>query len=118
MPVFGELRGFLTNARKFSMNNRPETMSYRFPLIYSLQFGYNLPIETYFSKDENLKLKGGLLFYPSLGLLFPTRGGASLQFDIGYKIQRFQREQPDWWGNTVTDKMVMRSFAIRMGVVI
>ena len=117
MPVFGELRGFLTYAKNFDLSNLPENGGYRFPLTYGLQFGYNLPVESHFSKNENLKLKGGLLFYPSIGLLFPTRGGASLRFDFGYKIQRFQREQPDWWGNYITDKVTMRSLALRMGVI-
>lgn len=116
LPVFLEARGMLTNTKDLDMRNRGG-LGYRIPLTYALQLGYNLPVEQYFSKDRVLKTTGGLLIYPSLGLTFPTRSGANLQFDVGYKIQRIDREYYDWWIVGTKERLTMRSFAMQVGVV-
>ncbi|MBK9013883.1 MAG: hypothetical protein IPM82_07250 [Saprospiraceae bacterium] len=116
MPIFGELRGYLVNSKNLNLSKAETLSSRRFPMSYSVQIGYNFPVENWVSKQEGAKIKGGLLVYPSIGMLFPTRNGAILQIDLGYKVQRFQREQQDWWGNFVVDKNTMKSLALRMGV--
>ena len=117
MPVFGELRGYLVNSKNFNLSNAETLSGRRLPMSYGVQIGYNFPVEDWVSKQKGAKIKGGLLLYPSLGMLFPTRNGAVLQIDLGYKVQRFQREQQDWWGNFVIDKVTMKSLALRMGVI-
>ncbi len=116
LQIFFETLWSLTNTKDFDMKNRGG-LGYRIPLTYALQLGYNFPVEYFFSDDEVLKTTGGILVYPSLGLTFPTRSGASLQFDVGYKIQRIDREYFNWWGVSTNEAVTMRSFAMRAGVV-
>lgn len=120
-PVFAELRGYLSGRKWQVFKSEPAPVGGRryLPVSYSLQVGYNLPIEEMFADREFEKVKGGLLFYPSIGVLFPTRRGTLFQLDFGYKFQRYSKETSfDWWGTYSTEEnFTLKSLAIRTGCI-
>lgn len=133
-PVFVEISGFLVkNEFRTNKKSRPTRKNdfwfdgafndyhpvRRFPLSYSLQVGYNIPLSELFRSDEIENIRGGALIYPAVGFLFPSRHGSTLRIDFGYKIQHFSKEfTPAWWGTFRTrDAITLRSFTVRAGYV-
>jgi hypothetical protein len=125
MPVFLEARGSWVNMNALKNRNRPSrwfgkssTYRRRVPLCYSLQLGYNLPVEEVFSNNaDGTKIKGAWMAYPAIGLLFPSRSGTTFRLDAGYKLQAYRREYSPRWDETyrVVDKVLLKSFALRAG---
>jgi hypothetical protein len=115
LPVFFEIKGHLTNALGFSLKNRQGT-GYRFPITYNLQVGHNF-IFGKKAADQGRDLSGGLMWFPNVGLTFPTRSNTSLQFSIGYKFQQYRQKITDWTLSTIEEKITLKSLALRAGVV-
>lgn len=114
-PVFLEVRGFLMSDRPFMpRTGTKKGFKRRLPVAYGMQWGYNLPLNKVINKVENTEYKGGRLFYPWVGLQFPTRRGTSFQLDAGYKFQRYGKTNT-WWGYQGVDTHKLRSFAVRGG---
>ena len=129
-PVFAEVSGFLVrkefrrsqaNRQKSNSNVRSggelKKLNRNFPFCYSLQIGYNVPLNELFSSGNLENTGGGALIYPSVGLLFPSRFGNTFRFDFGYKFQHFTKSYtPVWWNNYRTrDAVTLKSFALRAG---
>ena len=117
VPVFLETSG-LSRKPVFAGN----TGSIEVPFSWSLQVGYNLPVEEWlFDPNEFEKLKGGWLVYPAIGLAFPSRKGHTFRFDFGYKFQRYTRTYDQdwwWWGSSEyeqVDRVTLKSLALRAG---
>lgn len=134
-PVFMEISGYLVN-NKFRTNKKERPArdkndfwfdgafnewnpKRRFPLSYSLQLGYNIPVDELFDNENIENLRGGALIYPSVGFLFPSRHGSTFRIDFGYKFQSYSREYtPQWWGNFRTrETITLRSFTVRAGFI-
>ncbi len=114
IPAYVELNGFL------SSNKTPHRGVFKrqIPITYSLQMGYNFPIN---DNDEGRieELTGGWLAYPAVGLLFGTRRGPNIKVDIGYKFQKYKREFSTFWWNEYhyEDTVLLKSLAVRVGLV-
>jgi hypothetical protein len=88
------------------------------PFTYGLQVGVNMPVPDLDDSDDFEKKKSGWLVYPSIGLLFPSRRGAGIRFDFGYKFQHMSRFVTTEWGGWSSKEMLTyRNFAIRGGVI-
>jgi hypothetical protein len=117
MPVFVEIQGCLV--RKNKSGNQTlwfggARLKRKIPLCYQLQLGWNLPVEEYFRDWEFEKIKGGLLVYPAVGLLFPSRSGTTFRLDFGYKFQEYVWSyQNDWTGTK--DRILLKSATLRCG---
>lgn len=105
MPVFAQGRIYLPDA---------VTAPY-----FNLQLGYGIATQRLFDREEFDQSRGGLMWYPSIGLRMATRRRASLMLDLGYKFQHYTYEYDypdDWWTTYERESVVYRSFAIRFGV--
>jgi hypothetical protein len=121
LPVFFEFRGFLVKKNQRIRTQESLTrlkkqflLTRKLPLCYSLQVGYNVPVDGLFSSETFESVEGGVLIYPSIGLMLPSRGGSSLQVDAGYKFQRYKVvvENP-WWSSR--ERVLLKNFTLRLG---
>jgi hypothetical protein len=135
MPVFVEVGGILVKRNQRPKKEANREVSWhreaifvkkrqgrgrQFPLSYNLQAGYNFPIEEAFTNDGDFtKVRGGWMVYPSVGILFPSRTGASFRLDAGYKFQGYKIEYRSRWTNgfLATDKVLLKSMTIRLGLI-
>jgi hypothetical protein len=129
VPLFAEAGGFfvkrsLRPKTRKSPNNiewfdgRKISIRRKFPLCYNFQVGYNLPAAKLFNNENSFeKIRGGFMFYPSLGVMVPSRNRATFRLDVGYKFQRYKRiyESNWWWNWESSDKVSLKSFAMRVG---
>ena len=97
LPLFVDVRGALEK----------ETLS----PYYNLHLGIGFPLNT---KSTNLNKAAGLLFYPSIGLLYATKKHHSIHFDVGYKLQKMTRTFDQGW-QTHLDRISYRRVVLRLG---
>lgn len=86
---------------------------------FNFQLGYGIATQRLFNREEFDKSRGGLMWYPSIGLRLANRRHTSFVMDIGYKFQHFHYEYDypdDWWTTLEKEHIVYRSLAIRFGI--
>jgi hypothetical protein len=117
-PVFAEFQSFLLFAGSRAKNKIFRSKWRRvIPLFCNVQLGYNLPLyELLKSEEEVERLEGGLLVYPTIGFMLPSKGGNTFRVDFGYKFQKFKRIWEVEWrpGYAVIDYISLRSFSMRV----
>ena len=101
MSIFSlhaDFRGFL-NSKKLSP-------------YYSFQAGYGVAADLLGNWSNQVKLKGGPLLHPAVGLRFATRHKANILLEIGYRFQWAERNDEL---RQHFDEIIYRRFNLRFG---
>lgn len=114
LPIQVEFNGLWSKA----LANRPTKRAYALPISWRMQAGYNLPGKRLIAgNDENEQLRGSWLLHPSVGLLFPSLRGPSVELDFGYRIQRYFRSWSWQWSNwSYEDRIILKSLTMRLSL--
>ena len=117
VPIYAEIGGLIQH-RFLSIYRKEGKPGFKVPFTYNIQAGYNLPAGEWISDNNEFEdINGGWMFYPAIGLAFPSRVGNTVRLDVGYKFQRFTRtyEYDSYPAYSQKDVVTLKSFDLRLG---